>query len=332
MRQCAAAVSYNYPYDHDCVVRSDSLVPMVPHTKMPTLAVKFISLLTISIYCPYPSAASNLIQAASNVSQWSDDLLGQLNTRFDFAETRSSVSTVLTPNPSSSNSSQHIASNVTNGSQISQPLALEFHNADIRSVQRKSRATGSRPIDYCPQGGTLLYSQCYRAHSTQAWSSVCHTPHNGNTLAWGVCSEGEICIDDRLDRPMTAEGYANRTAWCVRPTAVVSLMTLLWAGGTAEAPYDAQATGNSSIEAVLTSSDSQSLIGAGSIQLEAQTSVNTGGSGTWRTLPGGQEHCDQCSNLGLPAVPQDTQRIQVSVEGVPASDQNGRLYLASIQH
>ena len=120
-------------------------------------------------------------------------------------------------------------------------------------------------------------------------------------------------------------------AWCVEPMAVISLMELLKAGGTAVTPYDASATGSSSIEAIVTSPDTRSLINAQSIQIEAQTSEISGGSEVWRTVATGREQCNDCSNLELQTVPEGTQRLQVSIDGIPFQEKNSQLYLASIQ-
>lgn len=145
----------------------------------------------------------------------------------------------------------------------------------------------------------------------------------------------EICIDGRfkgVDWFLT-EGHPYRTAWCVEPHSIVALVGVLGAeglGGTAIARYSTTAGKVSSVGAILTSPDSHSLIDVQNFEIQAQGADVIGSTAVWRTLNAGDQQCNACSSLSMLTVPEGTERLKVTLGGVPPGMKDGLLYLASV--
>jgi len=82
------------------------------------------------------------------------------------------------------------------------------------------------------------------------------------------------------------------------------------------------------VAALLTTSDSLTLIKAQNLEIQAQKADSVGNVPLWRTLNAGDQQCNDCSSVGLLDVPTGTERIKVHVE-LAAPARSGLLYLAS---
>ena len=209
-----------------------------------------------------------------------------------------------------------------------------IHHDFARTIRNTRRNAISRPVNECPPNYSFLYSRCSRFHGPGTWTKVCRAPEErapGQGLSWGTCSESEICIDGRTQVHHNDENYIETLAWCVDVENAIALTKLLAGeatGGTVISTYHVNSGTQASIGAVLTTTDSQTLINAQNIEIQAQTADQLGGIQSWRTLNGGDQQCNSCSSLSLLQVPEGTERVKVTVNS-PGS-KNGLLNLAAV--
>lgn len=120
-------------------------------------------------------------------------------------------------------------------------------------------------------------------------------------------------------------------AYCVEQQNFVPLAQLL-AGletsGSVQTGFSAAAGVQSSVAALLTTSDSLTLIEAQKMEIQAQKADSVSNVPLWRTLDAGDQQCNDCASVGLLEVPVGTERIKVHVE-LAAPARSGLLYLAS---
>lgn len=157
----------------------------------------------------------------------------------------------------------------------------------------------------------------------------------GTTLHWGECEDTEFCVDSKsraLSETRTGDPVVRRTAYCVETTSFLSKTILLSTdvtGSAVQAGFHAVAGKEYSVEAILMSSDSRTLMEAQSMEIQAQKADTIGNVETWRTLNAGDSQCRHCATVGILHVPAGTQRITAHVEVMPGVV-NGMLYLASV--
>ena len=130
-------------------------------------------------------------------------------------------------------------------------------------------------------------------------------------------------------------GYIDSIAWCVSRLNFVQLPSkrFLSAGRTGESVqvgFEGGPGAQYSVEALLTSLDSNTLVRAQSMEILAQTADVDGDSRFWRTLNAGSQQCSQCSTVGILSVPAGTERIRGHVELKPQAEE-GILYLTSVK-
>ncbi|CAD6589865.1 MAG: hypothetical protein ASARMPRED_004295 [Alectoria sarmentosa] len=133
------------------------------------------------------------------------------------------------------------------------------------------------------------------------WSLTCQddpevTQANSQTLNLGECGETEFCIDGKMTGiDPQGRGYIDSIAWCVSRLNFVQLPSkgFLSAGKTGESiqvGFKGGPGAQYSVEALLTSLDSNTLVRAQSMEILAQTADVDGDSRFWRTLNAGTSH------------------------------------------
>ena len=99
-------------------------------------------------------------------------------------------------------------------------------------------------------------------------------------------------------------------------------------GSGVQAGFHAEAGKQYSVEAILTSSDSRTLMEAQSMEIQSQKADRIGNVETWRTLNAGDSQCRHCATVGILNVPAGTQRV--TAHEVMPEVVGGMLYLASV--
>ena len=84
------------------------------------------------------------------------------------------------------------------------------------------------------------------------------------------------------------------------------------------------------VNAILTDETGQNIVNATYLVIRAQKVQDVVGKVSWLDLPGGVESCAHCASVGIEAVPEGTERIDVSVGGLEGNVQGALLYLASL--
>lgn len=157
----------------------------------------------------------------------------------------------------------------------------------------------------------------------------------GQTLHWGECGGTEFCVDSESNAPsatLTGDPIIRRTAFCVDVLDFIELSiqsTGDETGSAVQAGFHAVAGTQYSVEAILTSADSRTLVEAQSMEIQAQRADVIGSVETWRTLNAGDSQCSRCATVGILKVPVGTQRITAHVEVMPEVA-GVLLYLASV--
>ena len=157
----------------------------------------------------------------------------------------------------------------------------------------------------------------------------------GQTLHWGECEDTEFCVDGKLravSATLSGDPVVRRTAFCVDIANFLSFAMHLnneETGGAVQAGFHAEVGKQYSVEAILTSSDSRTLMEAQSMEIQAQKADRIGTVETWRTLNAGDSQCRHCATVGILNVPAGTQRIMAHVEVMPEVVE-GLLYIASV--
>ena len=208
-----------------------------------------------------------------------------------------------------------------------------FHEQAATSIEARKQAS-SRPIDQCPHNLDFLGSRCIRSHNARAYSILCSAIPNiegGRSIRWGSCSSNEICSDGRARIRNGIEGYITTVAWCVSQE---NFVRIAMAGGssrtspsTVQADFHAADAKQYSVEALLTSLDSQKAMEAQYLDIQAQAAGVVGSVLSWRTLNGGEMECSNCASVGIMSLPTQTQRIRAHVDLEPGTA-SALLYLS----
>lgn len=98
---------------------------------------------------------------------------------------------------------------------------------------------------------------------------------------------------------------------------------------TVQTTFDAVDEGKYSVEALLTSLDSQTAVEAHSLEIQAQTRDYFHDVQSWRTLNAGEMECGYCASVGIMSLPARTRRIKTHVE-LKEDSGMALLYLASV--
>lgn len=98
---------------------------------------------------------------------------------------------------------------------------------------------------------------------------------------------------------------------------------------TFQTTFDAIDAGKYSVEALLTSLDSQTAVEAQNLDIQAQTRNYFHDVQSWRTLNAGEMECSDCASVGIKSLPARTQRIKTHVE-LKENSGMALLYLASV--
>ena len=229
-----------------------------------------------------------------------------------------------------------MSSYIVNGTgfDLSSRFTTLHHHETTPSTDLRKRAA-STPINECPTRYSFLYSRCSRNHSPQAWSLICRAQAgalSGNTLTWGTCEPTELCVDGKPSADTDERGFVESTAWCVDQQNFIKISNLLANGEEAETVqmgFNAVAGTQYSVEAILTTLDSENLIKAQSMEIQAQRVDVIGNVQSWRTLNAGNQQCSNCASVGILDLPIGTQRIITHIELMPETV-NGLLYLMSV--
>lgn len=140
----------------------------------------------------------------------------------------------------------------------------------------------------------------------------------GRSIRWGSCASNEICSDGRARIRNGAEGYITTVAWCVSQENFVKIAMASGSSrtspSTVQAAFHADDVAQYSVEALLTSLDSQKAMEAQYLDIQAQAADVVGNVPLWRTLNGGEMECSNCASVGIMSVPTQTQRIRAHVD------------------
>ena len=74
------------------------------------------------------------------------------------------------------------------------------------------------------------------------------------------------------------------------------------------------------------STDSLQSINASMLGVTAQKSQMVNGHQLWQTLPGGRVQCEDCATIGIPSVPEGTERFSVNLK-LPENVNKGVVHL-----
>ena len=191
-----------------------------------------------------------------------------------------------------------------------------------------------RALNSCPTGWTFVRSYCKQWESPRAYFVQC-LPYEGISQPWargitGSCAPNELCMDSEIG------GSFQDAALCISQDAFYKKAftkmnespSVSVAASEAGLPSNGLHSSQYALEALLTSSDTQLLINASSMRLQAKKSVNIHGWDMWFPLPGGSSQCTNCGSISVDAVPDGTQMIAVDVI-LEAGTGAGNIFLGS---
>ena len=226
---------------------------------------------------------------------------------------------------------------VTNstGHDATDSIAILLHQQAVTMIEARKQAS-SRPINECPHNLEFLGSRCIRSHNARAYSVLCSAIPNvegGRSIRWGSCSSNEICSDGRARIRNGVESHIATVAWCVSQEEFVKIAMTNGSSqtspSTVQADFHAVDTNRYSVEALLTSLDSQKAIKAQYLDIQAQTADVIGNVASWRTLNGGEMECSSCASIGIMSLPVQTRRIRAHVD-LETGTASALLYLSVV--
>ena len=155
----------------------------------------------------------------------------------------------------------------------------------------------------------------------------------GRSIRWGNCALNEVCSDGRARIRHGDEGYITTVAWCVSQENFVKIAMANGSSrtspSTVQAAFHAVGVKQYSVEALLTSLDSQKAMEAQYLDVQAQAADVVGNVALWRTLNGGEMECRNCASVGIMSLPTQTQRIRAHVD-LESRTASALLYLSVV--
>ena len=138
-----------------------------------------------------------------------------------------------------------------------------------------------------------------------------------------------MCIDGRLSPDR--QRHIGTIAWCVGQDSFVKIAIgpRQTVPSTVKANYNAVKGISYSVEILLTSLDSEKVMEARNLDIEALTFETYRNIQSWRTLSTGLSQCKDCASVGIKSVPERANKIEAHVE-LKEDTERAVLYLVGL--
>ncbi|MCJ1238362.1 hypothetical protein MMC14_006351 [Varicellaria rhodocarpa] len=155
---------------------------------------------------------------------------------------------------------------------------------------------------------------------------------NGYNIFAGQCNPDELCVDTFFPNGL------HSTAFCITQADFIPYIQVEYdkkveatlAAELAELGFflSDDADTQYSVEAVVTSANTQESLSTSNLKIQAQKSTIVHDAPLWQTLAGGMNRCSGCGSVGLSVLPNGTQRFLLDVS-LAAGVTAGKIWLTA---